>query len=222
VVGDRVELGGRAFRVVGVYHTGITLEDEGVITTLADAQGLAGRTSQEVTSIAVRLRPQVTTAAAGKRLERALPGVAAIADPGEALRAGVNNVLIGKAVVLIVALALIIGARAVANAMLAAVLERRRELALLAAIGWSGGQLARLVLGESIAVSLIGTAAGLLLGLLASGLLPAALGLQAFISPSVTAWVLGRGALIGVVIGVIGAIYPIWRVIRSGSAASLA
>jgi ABC-type antimicrobial peptide transport system permease subunit len=79
-----------------------------------------------------------------------------------------------------------------------------------------------LVLGESIAVSLIGTAAGLLLGLLASGLLPEALGLQAFISPSVTAWVLGRAALVGLVIGLVGAIYPIWRVIRTWSAVSLA
>jgi hypothetical protein len=38
-------------------------------------------------------------------------------------------------------LALIIGALAVANTMLAA-LERRRELALLTAFGWSGSQLA--------------------------------------------------------------------------------
>lgn len=222
VVGDQLKLGGRAFRVAGIYHTGITLEDQGAITTLADAQALAGRTSEEITSIAVRVVPRVTPAAAAKQLERALPGVAAISDPGEAIRAGVNNVLISKAVLLIVVLALIIGALAVANTMLAAVLERRRELALLATIGWSGGQLARLVLGESIAVSLIGTAMGLLLGLLASGLLPGALGLQGFISPSLTAWVLARAALIGVAIGVVGAIYPVLRVARTSSAVSLA
>ena len=61
---------------------------------------------------------------------------------------------------LIVALALIIGALTVANTMLAAVLERRRELALLSTIGWSGSQLAALVLGEAVAVSVLGTAAG--------------------------------------------------------------
>ena len=123
---------------------------------------------------------------------------------------------------LIVALALIIGALAVANTMLAAVLERRRELALLSTIGWSGSQLAALVLGEAVAVSVIGTAAGLLLGVLASGLLPAALGLQSFISPELTAWGLGRATLIGVTIGVLGAVYPIWRVTRTWSAAALA
>lgn len=221
-VGDRLRVGGRLLPVVGIYHTGITLEDEGAITTLSEAQVLAGRSPDEVTTIAVRLISRVAPAAGAQALQRALPGVAAIADPGEALRAGVNNVLISKAVLLIVVLALIIGALAVANTMLAAVLERRRELALLATIGWSASQLGRLVLGEAVAVSVIGTGVGLLLGFLASGLLPGALGLSAFISPSLTAWVLGRGALVGMTIGVLGAVYPVWRVIRSFSVVALA
>ena len=81
----------------------------------------------------------------------------AISDPGEAVRAGANTELISKAVFFIVVLALIIGALAVANTMLGAVLERRRELALLSTIGWSAGQLGVLVLGEALAVSMIGT-----------------------------------------------------------------
>jgi putative ABC transport system permease protein len=131
-------------------------------------------------------------------------------------------VLISNAVLLIVVLALIIGALAVANTMLAAVLERRRELALLATVGWSPSQLGRLVLGEAVAVSLLGTAIGLLLGLAAAGGLPSALGLGAFISPVSTPWSLGRAVLVGVAIGALGAIYPIWRVTRMRSAAALA
>jgi putative ABC transport system permease protein len=145
-----------------------------------------------------------------------------ISDPTEAIRAGANTELISKAVLLIVVLALIIGVLAVANTMLAAVLERRRELVLLSTIGWSPSQLATLVLGEAIAVSIIGTAAGLVLGTIASSALPAALGLQSFISPQLTAWVLGRASLIGVTIGVLGAVYPVWRVTRISSAAALA
>jgi putative ABC transport system permease protein len=106
--------------------------------------------------------------------------------------------------------------------MLAAVLERRRELALLTTIGWSPGQLATLVLGEAIAVSLIGTGFGLALGSLASGALPPALGLGSFITPDMTAWGLGRGCLIGVAIGMLGAVAPIWRATRISSAIALA
>jgi putative ABC transport system permease protein len=220
--GDSIQLGQRTFRIAGVYHAGITFQDQGVITVLTDAQVLAGRTSDETTTIAIRLAPQVTPARAEAELQRAFPGVSAISDPSEAIRSGVNSELISKAVLLIVVMALIIGALAVANTMLAAVLERRRELALLATIGWSGEQLARLVLGEAIAVSLLGTAAGLILGVLGAGLLPAALGLQSFITPVPTAWGLGRACLIGVTIGVLGAIYPVWRVRRAWSATTLA
>ncbi len=219
--GSTIQIGRRTFSIAGIFHSGIAFEDQGAITTLADAQALAGRTPTEVTTIAVRLAPQVTPAAAEHSLAKTFPGVSAISDPSEAIRAGANSELISKAVLLIVVLALIIGALTVANTMLAAVLERRRELALLATIGWSGSQLGLLVLGEAIAVSLLGTAAGLLLGLLASGLLPAALGLQSFISPELTAWGLGRAALIGVSIGVLGAVFPIWRVTRMWSATAL-
>jgi putative ABC transport system permease protein len=220
--GGTLRAGHRRFPVVGVYHTGVTPEDLGAITSLGDAQALAGRTAGEVTTIGVRLNRTISVAAARHRFMQAFPGVLAISDPGEAVRAGANTELISKAVLLIVVLALIIGALAVANTMLAAVLERRRELALLSTIGWSARQLGALVLGEAIAVSAIGTAGGLLLGLLAAGLLPGALGLHAFIAADVTPWGLGRGALIGMIIGLIGAAYPIWRVARMWSAVALA
>lgn len=220
--GSMIRLANRTFPVVGIYHTGLTYEDLGVITVLRDAQALAGRTPTEVTTIGVRLNSTTSLVSAKRRLARALPGVAAISDPGEAVRSGANSELISKAVVLIVALALIIGALSVANTMLAAVLERRRELALLSTIGWSAGQLGMLVLGEALAVSAIGTVLGLVLGLLAADLLPGALGLGAFISSDVTAWGLGRAALVGMIIGVVGAAYPIWRVARSWSAIALA
>lgn len=222
VLGEGIRLGDREFRIVGVFHSGIAFEDQGAITTLTDAQALAGRTRQETTTIAIRLAPQVTPAGAKGRLAQAFPGLSAISDPSEAIRAGANSELISKSVLLIVTLALIIGALTVANTMLAAVLERQRELTLLSTIGWSGSQLSALVLGEAVAVSVLGTAAGLLLGILASGLLPSVLGLQSFITPELTAWGLGRAALIGVSIGVLGAVYPIWRARRMWSAPVLA
>jgi putative ABC transport system permease protein len=221
-IGGRIRLASRTYPVAAIFHSGVPFEDQGVITTLTDAQALAGRTRGEATTIAIRLAPQVSGASASRAFERQFPGVVSIDNPSEAIRAGANTELISKAVLLIVVLALIIGVLAVANTMLAAVLERRRELVLLATIGWSPLQLAALVLGEAVAVSLIGTAGGLALGALAAGALPPALGLQSFISPDLNAWGLGRACLIGVTIGVLGALYPIWRVTRISSAAGLA
>ena len=50
--------------------------------------------------------------------------------------------------------------------------------------------------------------------MIGGGLLVHALGVSAYVSPSVTAWGLGRGLLVGVAIGVLGGIYPAWRVTR--------
>jgi putative ABC transport system permease protein len=221
-VGGRMRIGSRPFQVAGIYHAGLSYEDGGVVTTLGDAQVLAGRGPQEVTTFAVKLKPTVSLSSAERQLQHAFPGLLPISDPGEAVRAGSSTVLITKAVLLMAVLALIIGALAVANTMLAALLERRRELALLSAVGWSAPQLGGLVLGEALAVSMLGTAAGLVLGLAASKLLPGALGLTGFVSPALTAWGFGRAVLIGILIGTLGAIYPIWRVTRTRPAAALA
>lgn len=220
--GATLRLSDRDFAVAGIFHSGITEEDTGVITVLSDAQALIGRPPDEVTTFAVRLKPQVSAAKGTRELSRQFPDLLAISEASEAVRAGANNQLIANAVLLIVVLALIIGALAVANTMLAAVLERRRELALLTALGWSARQLGSLVVGEAIAVSVLGTAVGLVLGIGASKLLPGALGLGAFISPVLTAWGFGRAVLIGIAIGLVGAVYPTWRVTRIRSVIALA
>ena len=75
----------------------------------------------------MRLVPQTTAAQATRELSKAFPSLVAISEPSEAAGAGANNQLISKAVLLVVVLALIIGALGVANTMLAAVLERRRQ-----------------------------------------------------------------------------------------------
>jgi len=114
----------------------------------------------------------------------------------------------------IAALSLVVGAIAVTNTMAMAILERQRELALLAAIGWSHLQVAALIVGEGLGVGLIGAALGVGAGIAASHLMVSALGASAFVSPAVDASVVGRALAIGLAIGVLGGIYPAWRVTR--------
>lgn len=212
-VGGTLEIKGRPFRVAGVYHSGIFFEDSGAVIDLAAAQQLAGR-QNEVTDVVVQLAPGARAAAAAGAIERAFPGTQVITDPQQALRAGANSTLISKAILVIVVIALIVGSISVANTMAMSVVERRSELGLLSTVGWSPLRVAWLILGEGVALSVLGAAAGLLVGVLGSGLLVSALGVSAYVSPSVTAWGLGRGLLVGVAIGVLGGIYPAWRVTR--------
>ncbi len=67
------------------------------------------------------------------------------------------------------------------------------------------------MLVESILTTILGAAIGLLLGVIGARLLIDILGAQTFVSPQVTAWDLGRGLLVGVLLGILGGLYPAWR-----------
>jgi len=211
--GARLSFSGRSFLVAGVYHSGILFEDSGAVLSLVEAQRLASRPG-EATDIVVELAPGVSAAAARRVITAGFPGTQVVSDPQQALRAGANGTLISKAALVIVAIALIVGAISVTNTMAMSILERQRELGLLSTVGWPPARVAALILGEGVAVSLLGAAAGLLVGVIGGGLLVRALGVSSYVSPAVTAWGLGRGLLVGVAIGVLGGIYPAWRVTR--------
>ncbi|HXV06191.1 MAG TPA: FtsX-like permease family protein, partial [Solirubrobacterales bacterium] len=209
--GDRVVLKGERFPVVGTYHSGVGFEDAGAVVPLPVATRLAGGRSG-ITTIAVTLRPDASQEAVAAEVRRAFPGTMTIANPGEAARANPAFEIVTKAVVVIAVLALVLGAIAVTNTMAMAVLERQRELALIAAIGWSPRQVASLVIGEGAGVGLIGAAIGVVAGVAVSHLIVGLLSAEAFVSPELTLWGVGRGVLIGLAIGVLGGIYPAWRV----------
>jgi len=211
--GSVLTLAGRRLRVAGVYSSGVLFEDSGAVLDLALAQSIAARPG-EVTDVVAQLAPRSSAAAAAAAITSSFPGTQVITDPQQALRAGANSTLISKAILVIVVIALLVGAISVANTMAMSIMERQGELGLLSTVGWAPGRVASLILFEGIAVSILGAAAGLLLGVVGGGLLVRALGVSGYVTPTVTAWGLGRGLLVGVAIGVLGGIYPAWRVTR--------
>jgi putative ABC transport system permease protein len=213
VPGETLAIDGHRFEIAGIFHAGVPYEDDGAILPLASAQSISGDQG-EVTTVAVQLSRGVTSAAAQRSIERQLPHTNVLIDPGEAARAGANELLIQNATLVFIVIALIVGGISVTNTMAMAVLERQGELALLGAMGWSGRRVATLIVGEGVAVSLIGAGVGLLLGVIGSQLLVEVLGVGEFVSPAITAWGLGRGLLVGITIGVAGGLYPAWRVTR--------
>ena len=225
--GQTLALRDSTFRVSGVYHAGVPFEDQGVALRLSGAQRIAERAGDvtsiagDVTSIAVAVAPGAETDAVSERLEDRLPGTVAISEPDQIARADTNALLIEKAAVVIGVLAFGIGAVAVMNTMLLSVVERRRELALLSAIGWHPRRVARLVLGEGLAVTVLGSLAGLLAGVLGGSLAVNALAASELVTPHVTAGGLAGAALLGVAIGVLGGLYPAWRATRLSVAETL-
>jgi putative ABC transport system permease protein len=164
--------------------------------------------------VAISIAPGYRETDVERRIENAIPGTLALGDPGEVARVDTNSRTINKAAIIIAVLALLLGAVVVINTMAMAMIERRHEFGVLAAVGWTRMRIARLILGESVAVSLLGTGIGLAVGALASELLVHALAAAAFVSPALTLWVIGRGVLVGLALGVLGSLFSLWQVMR--------
>jgi putative ABC transport system permease protein len=212
-VGRIVTVAGRPFSVAGIYRSGISLEDAGVVLPLGVTQKLSGRIAQ-ISMVAVSVAPGYRDSDVERDIERTVPGTLALGDPTEVARVDTNSRIVSKAAIIVALLALLLGAVIVINTMAMAVIERRQQFGLLAVVGWSRMRIARLILGEAIAVSLAGAVVGLGLGVLASELVVRALAAATFVSPEVSVWVLGRGLLIGFALGVVGALFSVWRVMR--------
>jgi len=211
--GERLELRGGGFRIVGIYHAGVPFEDQGAALPLAAVERIRGRPG-DATTIAVKVSAGTRASELGDRLGRAFPGTVSISQPGQVARIDTNSLLIRKAAVVFAALALVIGGIAVMNTMLMAVFERRAEFALLLAVGWPRRLVAQLVLREGLVLGLAGALVGLGLGIAAGEVLVRAFAASALVSPHVTTWALAQAVIVAAATGTIGSLYPAWWVSR--------
>jgi putative ABC transport system permease protein len=106
--------------------------------------------------------------------------------------------------------AFLLGGLSVTNTMILSVFGRIKELAIARVCGFSRGQVARMIFGESLLVSAIGTALGWALSIGGLHLLRAVPQLQGYIDPRV-GWIEVAGALsLAVFTALAGALYPAW------------
>jgi len=107
------------------------------------------------------------------------------------------------------AIAAVIGGLGVLNTMIMSVLERRREIGVMKAIGATRARVLTQIVTESMLISLIGGLAGVFLGWVASLILIAATGggIPATVTPGLAAISIGFALLLGVG----GGIYPAWQ-----------
>jgi putative ABC transport system permease protein len=218
--GDRVAVGRRSFRVAGIYHSGNSFEDGGVVLPLGLVERLSGH-PREATTVAVEVAPGRRPSAVAKALRREFPGLAAVTDPGQAVKVDTSSRLVLETGWIVSILALIVGGIGVTNTMAMAVLERIREIGILRAVGWRARRVALLVLGEALAICLVALGLGLGLGLAAAELFTRRETVSQLVQPEFTAGVFAWGLAFACGVGLLGAAYPVWRAVRLTPIAAL-
>jgi len=208
-IGDSIRMYDSAYRIVGIYETGANFQDAGGVITLGDAQAMLKKPHQ-VNVLHVQLKQVEDADEVQDRIERRFPDLS-VAQSGEFANKEVLVQTIGGFAWGISFLAILIGGVGMMNTVLMSVFERTREIGLLRALGWRKGRVVRMILMESIALSLMGGLLGAVLGVATVklfGSMPATAGLmQGKFSVSLFA----QAFLVAVGLGGIGGLYPAWR-----------
>jgi putative ABC transport system permease protein len=219
-------------RVVGIVRFG-SVDSPGavpvVLFPLSDAQTLLGEAGR-IDAVLLRAKPGVSDTTLATAVQRLLPkGVEAVTGKAvtkESENQVANGLRFITAFLLIFAvLSLIVGAFIIANTFAISISQRTRELALLRAIGASRGQIGRMMLGEALVMSVVGSVTGLLGGIaLAAGLksILRATGVDlppspVVVRPATVAWSLG----IGLIVTIGAAAAPAWRAARISPVAAM-
>jgi putative ABC transport system permease protein len=213
--GSEVQPFGTKLQVVGVVRMDGVLSNNSLIMSLVGLQELLDR-GRKITVLHIRVergRDQNQLEVARSRLGGLFPQFAFVAAQTAAQQNEMYRFAHSMAwAVSLVGLAM--GLLLVVNTLLVAVLERTREIGVLAAVGWSRRRILALVLLESLLLSAAGGLVGMTLGHFGLKLLvlhPKLRGIVAVV-PSLSAF--GQQFLVIVLLGIGAGFLPAWRALE--------
>ena len=217
--GDEVELGQGKHKVAGVVRMENGFENGGVFMPLAACQKAfhkegfssvvtvalaAGRESSEVKEWIAAAHPKMT------------------ALENEEFSRSYSQFKILKTTAWVVGgCAFLLGGLSVTNTMILSVFSRIKEIAIARVCGFSRGQVAAMIFGESVAVCAVGVVGGWVLSAAGLRLLRSVPQLQGYIEPNIGWTELSGAALLAVATALVGAMYPAWYAARLNPAQAL-
>jgi putative ABC transport system permease protein len=211
--GGTVVLEGRRFEVVGVYRSGDKWRDGGAIVPLSTTQSISSRMNV-VTGIHVNVIAGADPHDVALSIEREHPRLAVLEEAGDYGEVDQGFKILDAANLAISLLAVGIGAIGVMNTMIMSVFERTREIGVLRAVGWRGSRIIRMIFLEALGLCLVAASIGALLGILATRLVLLVPAISSFLDPAYSLGVFARALVVGVVVALVGALYPAVRAVR--------
>ena len=197
--------------IVGILERTGTQDDEFHFLPLAGAQKLFGKEGQ-LTTIAVKVKDVSQIPAISKKMEQ-IPDIQVVTMTQ--IQGTIMN-LVGSAQTLlfsVIIIALFISAVGIMNTLIMSVNERTREFGMMKAVGASGGDVARLIIIETLIITLMGCAIGLVVSLAGSKLVESFVRGVIPYAPSgdliiIEPWLIFACIGFALVIGLLCSIYP--------------
>ena len=205
-VGLEVSIGNEQFPVAGVIKTENGFEDGGVFMPIKLCQNYFHK--EDSASVAtIKLTNSEQAEAFKDKISELYPELVAMEN--EDFNQSYSQFRILKTTGWVVGgCAFLLGGLSVANTMIMSVFGRIREIAILRVCGFSKGQVARLIFGESILVAMIGVVVGIALSKIAMVVLKSLPFLQGYVDTNIEPKIVFTVVLMAMFTGVAGAIYP--------------
>jgi putative ABC transport system permease protein len=213
--GERIWLGGQWFYLAGILSSALLAPeiDGSVLVGFPAAERYLGFDGHPTTVYVRSVTSQVAAVQSvlGATANPEAPNEVDVSQPSAALTAraeaqsALNSLFLGLG-----AVSLLVGAVGVGNIMLIGVLERRSEIGLRRALGATKRQIRDQFLSEAILLALLGGAAGVVAGILATAVYAQTKGWTVVIPT--TAW--AGGLLAAILIGAVAGLLPAIRAAR--------
>ena len=217
--GDTIEIANASFAIVGIFESFNPLENGSAVLLIGSLQTLMDR-PQQVTGFQVILENAPDKTASIERVRQEIEslrnsqgrpwGIAA--TPVRDYVRNTSQIRMAEAMAWMTSIiALVIGAVGVLNTMIMSVFERTREIGILRAIGWRKTRVVRLILYESVLLSIAGAVAGIVAALVLTRALTWWPMVNGLIRGDVAPSVMIQGFFIALAVGLIGGAYPAYR-----------
>ncbi len=204
-IGDQIDFGARLHRVVGIFEARGQIFEGEVWVPLEDLAAELGQ--REVSAVVVRVADPQALPAVLEALKTARRVKAAVRpEPeyyAEVQRGAVAFVYLGRLIGALLGLGAIVAGM---NTTYAAMARRIREMGTLRTLGFGRASVGSVLLVESALVGLVGGLCGALLALAFDGFALSLMGLA--FELDVTTAALGRGLVLALAIGLLGALLP--------------
>jgi putative ABC transport system permease protein len=202
----------KKFRIVGVFQATSLMMDESCMISLKAAQELF-QDPGKVSIVLVNLNDLEDTGSIKSEIERQLSGVRVV-EQKQVLETVQNGTEILKMFLLMVAsISMLVAGIGIMNTMLISIVERRRDIGIMKAIGMSRTQILRVFLSEAVMLGTMGGVMGCASGIAISKLsetLAASL-FDIPIAVQFSARTIIFGFIFALALATLSGLYPCWR-----------
>ena len=223
-IGDMIEImDNKVFKVVGIYESSHVYENGALVMPLRELQDLMGRKGM-VSGFSIAFRPRLNEAdleKMRKMVEDVAPGVLRAQRAVDFVK-NMFEIRMAKGMAWVTsAIALLIGFFGMMNTMVMSVHERTREIGILRAVGWRKWRVMKMILLESVVLSIFGAMAGIIGAVALIKILAHLPTVNSFVEGTVSPVLMVYGQLLAIGVGLMGGAIPALRAARMLPTAAL-